>query len=138
MKVNVDRLDHLVLTVRSIRESCDFYTTVPGMREVTFGAGRKALAFGAQKINLHEQGNQIEPKAHRTEPGSPHPTRFMPKYQSPHAAPERTRSRGAAPAAAALEVSGDDCVVTPVSQRRDVAGKKRPKNYRAGCGHLTA
>lgn len=70
MKVNVDRLDHLVLTVRSIRESCDFYTTVLGMREVTFGAGRKALAFGAQKINLHEQGNEIEPKAHRTEPGS--------------------------------------------------------------------
>ncbi len=70
MKITVDRLDHLVLTVRSIREAADFYTTALGMQEVTFGAGRKALAFGVQKINLHEQGNEFEPKAHRPEPGS--------------------------------------------------------------------
>jgi catechol 2,3-dioxygenase-like lactoylglutathione lyase family enzyme len=40
------------------------------MRTVTFGAGRKALAFGTQKINLHRHGHEFEPKAERPTPGS--------------------------------------------------------------------
>ena len=68
--MQIDRLDHLVLTVRDIDASIDFYTRVLGMRAVTFGAGRKALAFGAQKINLHHAGGEFEPKAERPTPGS--------------------------------------------------------------------
>ena len=68
--MQIDRLDHLVLTVRDIDASIDFYTRVLGMRAVTFGAGRKALAFGAQKINLHQAGGELEPKAERPTPGS--------------------------------------------------------------------
>ena len=68
--MKIDRLDHLVLTVRDIAESCQFYTRVLGMTEVTFGAGRKALAFGGQKINLHQAGAEFEPKADRPTPGS--------------------------------------------------------------------
>jgi catechol 2,3-dioxygenase-like lactoylglutathione lyase family enzyme len=30
----------------------------------------KALAFGLQKINLHEAGHEVDPKAHRPTPGS--------------------------------------------------------------------
>ena len=41
-----------------------------GMSVVTFGAGRKALSFGQQKINLHEAGREFEPKAERPTPGS--------------------------------------------------------------------
>ncbi len=40
------------------------------MEVVTFGSGRKALQFGKQKINLHEQGREFEPKADRPTPGS--------------------------------------------------------------------
>jgi catechol 2,3-dioxygenase-like lactoylglutathione lyase family enzyme len=40
------------------------------MERVTFGAGRTALAFGAQKINLHRAGHEYEPKADRPLPGS--------------------------------------------------------------------
>jgi catechol 2,3-dioxygenase-like lactoylglutathione lyase family enzyme len=40
------------------------------MQVVTFGAGRKALAFGRQKFNLHEAGREFEPKADRPTPGS--------------------------------------------------------------------
>jgi catechol 2,3-dioxygenase-like lactoylglutathione lyase family enzyme len=40
------------------------------MQIVTFGEGRKALQFGAQKINLHEWGNEFEPKALQPTPGS--------------------------------------------------------------------
>ncbi len=68
--MHVDRLDHLVLTVRSIPATCDFYTRVLGMTEVTFGNGRKALQFGSQKINLHEAGKEFEPKAQHPTPGS--------------------------------------------------------------------
>lgn len=68
--MRIDRLDHLVLTVSDIGVSCDFYSRVLGMSVVTFGAGRKALAFGVQKINLHEVGKEFEPKAARPTPGS--------------------------------------------------------------------
>ena len=68
--MEIDRLDHLVLTVKDIAATCRFYCQVMGMQEVTFGQGRKALLFGRQKINLHQQGREFEPKAARPMPGS--------------------------------------------------------------------
>jgi catechol 2,3-dioxygenase-like lactoylglutathione lyase family enzyme len=68
--MKIDSVDHLVLTVKDIAATCDFYSKTLGMQVVTFGEGRKALAFGSQKINLHEQGNEFDPKAHRPTPGS--------------------------------------------------------------------
>jgi catechol 2,3-dioxygenase-like lactoylglutathione lyase family enzyme len=68
--MNVDRLNHLVLTVKDADATCVFYSTVLGMKVVTFGNGRKALAFGSQKINLHEKGKEFEPKANQPTPGS--------------------------------------------------------------------
>jgi catechol 2,3-dioxygenase-like lactoylglutathione lyase family enzyme len=68
--MNIDRLDHLVLTVRDVAATCDFYNKVLGMEVVTFGNGRKALQFGRQKINLHQHGREFEPKAASPVPGS--------------------------------------------------------------------
>jgi catechol 2,3-dioxygenase-like lactoylglutathione lyase family enzyme len=68
--VRIDRLDHLVLTVASIDESCDFYARVLGMQVSRFGEGRTALAFGRQKINLHEVGKEFVPRAARATAGS--------------------------------------------------------------------
>ena len=68
--LRVTHLDHLVLTVRDVEETVRFYTQVLGMERVTFGAGRTALRFGDQKINLHQAGQEFEPKAHRPTPGS--------------------------------------------------------------------
>jgi catechol 2,3-dioxygenase-like lactoylglutathione lyase family enzyme len=68
--MHVLAIDHLVLTVRSIAATCAFYENALGMKTVTFGAGRTALAFGSQKINLHEQGKEFEPKANQPTPGS--------------------------------------------------------------------
>lgn len=59
----IDRLDHLVLTCTDPGATVDFYTRVLGMRLETFGAGRQALRFGNQKINLHVRGHEFEPKA---------------------------------------------------------------------------
>jgi catechol 2,3-dioxygenase-like lactoylglutathione lyase family enzyme len=68
--MRIERLDHLVLTVRDVAATCDFYSKVLGMQVVSFGAGRTALAFGQQKFNLHEAGREFEPKADRPTPGS--------------------------------------------------------------------
>ncbi|MCF7220912.1 VOC family protein [Marilutibacter chinensis] len=57
------RLDHFVLTVRSIEATCAFYRDVLGMEVVVFGEGRHALRFGGQKINLHQAGNELRPHA---------------------------------------------------------------------------
>ena len=68
--MKIDALDHLVLTVADVGVTCAFYARVLGMEEIPFGEGRKALAFGAQKINLHAHGREYEPKALRPTPGS--------------------------------------------------------------------
>lgn len=66
----IDRLDHLVLTVRDLRATIEFYVRVLGMQEVTFGAARKALACGRQKLNLHVAGAEFKPHARTPLPGS--------------------------------------------------------------------
>ena len=67
----IDRLDHFVLTVRDIDLTCAFYAKALGMEVVTFGQGRRALSFGAQKINLHEASTGTSATvAGRPTPGS--------------------------------------------------------------------
>lgn len=66
----IDHLDHLVLTVKDIDVTCDFYADVLGMEVTTFAGSRIALKFGSQKINLHQVGHEFEPKAASPTPGS--------------------------------------------------------------------
>ena len=61
--MRIASLDHLVLTVADVDATIAFYVRVLGMETVTFGAGRKALAFGSQKINLHAAGREFAPHA---------------------------------------------------------------------------
>lgn len=71
----IDHLDHLVLTTAR-RDACiDFYTRVLGMQLEKFVGGtppveRLAFKYGNQKINLHVQGSEFEPKAHLPVPGA--------------------------------------------------------------------
>ncbi len=66
----IEHIDHIVLTTRDRERCIDFYTRVLGMRLEEFGAGRVAVRFGDQKINLHVAGKEFEPKADRPTPGS--------------------------------------------------------------------
>jgi catechol 2,3-dioxygenase-like lactoylglutathione lyase family enzyme len=68
--MQIDRLDHFVLTVRDIDVTIVFYQTDLGMEPVTFGAGRKALTYGQSKINLHYANAPIAPHASHPVPGS--------------------------------------------------------------------
>ena len=63
-------LDHLVLTVANIEITTNFYQRTLGMEKQTFANNRVALKFGNQKINLHQVGNEFEPKANTPTPGS--------------------------------------------------------------------
>ncbi|HSJ97057.1 MAG TPA: VOC family protein [Myxococcota bacterium] len=66
----IDRIDHIVLTVFDLERTIDFYSRVLGMEPVTFAGGRRGLAFGRQKLNLHQAGREFEPKALRPAPGA--------------------------------------------------------------------
>jgi catechol 2,3-dioxygenase-like lactoylglutathione lyase family enzyme len=68
--MQIDRIDHLVLTVADVDRTLSFYADVLGMEAVTFVEGRRALTFGEQKINLHQAGQEIDPKAAHPTPGS--------------------------------------------------------------------
>lgn len=70
MPISVDRIDHLVLTVFDIDRTLDFYRRVLGMEPITFAGGRRGLAFGRQKLNLHQAGREFDPKALKPTPGS--------------------------------------------------------------------
>ncbi|EHR5466197.1 VOC family protein [Vibrio parahaemolyticus] len=54
----IHHIDHIVLTVSDIEKSVDFYKRVLFMEEVTFANGRKAVAFGNQKINFQLLGQE--------------------------------------------------------------------------------
>ena len=66
----ITRIDHFVLTVRSLEATCAFYVRVLGMRRVDSPGRPTALLFGRQKINLHESGRGFEPKAARPTEGA--------------------------------------------------------------------
>ena len=68
--MEIDRIDHVVMTVQSVADTCAFYERVLGMRSVTFAGDRRAVAFGRQKINLHQAGREFEPKADLAAPGT--------------------------------------------------------------------
>ena len=68
--MQIERLDHFVLTVQDLQKTLAFYVDVLGMQAITFGQGRHALQYGQQKINLHIKGQEFEPKAQQVLCGS--------------------------------------------------------------------
>ena len=66
----IDRLDHLVITVRDVPATLEFYERVLGMRREAFGNGRVSLHFGRQKINVHPYPSPVEIVARDPRPGT--------------------------------------------------------------------
>ncbi len=54
----VHAIDHVVLTVRDVEASVEFYERILGVEALTFAGGRRALQIGAQKINLQPLGQE--------------------------------------------------------------------------------
>ena len=59
----IERIDHFVLTVRSLDATLDFYERVLGFTRELLPGLPAALKFGRQKINVHEIDRTFEPKA---------------------------------------------------------------------------
>jgi len=68
--MNVERIDHLVLTVKDIEETCRFYEDILGMEVEIFSARKRALKFGNQKLSLHQKPRGFENEAQSPRPGS--------------------------------------------------------------------
>lgn len=68
--INLQHLDHWVLTVADMETTIAFYEQILGMKKEVFGDNRVALKFANQKINLHPFGGEFEPKAQQPTPGS--------------------------------------------------------------------
>ena len=69
--IALTRIDHLVLTVRSIPATCAFYSTHFNLVPSTFGPQQRTqLSFGPHKFNLHQLGSEFDPKAIHPTPGS--------------------------------------------------------------------
>ena len=63
-------IDHFVLTVASLEATCAFYQRVLDFERIDTPGRPTALAFGSQKINVHEIRRTFEPKAKAPTPGS--------------------------------------------------------------------
>lgn len=70
--LGIDRIDHLVLTCTDPEATAAWYVRVLGFSRAEFGEAprRVALAFGRQKINLHQAGREFSPHARIALPGS--------------------------------------------------------------------
>jgi catechol 2,3-dioxygenase-like lactoylglutathione lyase family enzyme len=68
--VKVQALDHLVLTVKDMDRTCQFYEKILGMVRREYLPGRFALHFGRQKLNLHPADKIPDQNVRHATPGS--------------------------------------------------------------------
>ena len=74
--MKLEKIDHVVITVKDLNTTIDFYTNVLGMKLEKFFTSshdhqiRYAISFGSQKINIHEQKKPIKPNALNPTSGS--------------------------------------------------------------------
>ena len=66
----ISHIDHLVLTVASLEETCSFYERVLGFKRTDTPGKPTGLHFGSCKINVHQTDHTFDPKAHNPTPGS--------------------------------------------------------------------
>ena len=74
--MKLEKIDHLVITVKDLNKTIDFYTNILGMKLEEFYSSlnndqiRYAVSFGSQKINIHEEKKPIKPNALNPSSGS--------------------------------------------------------------------
>ena len=67
--MKLEKIDHVVITVKDLDKTIDFYTNILRMRLEKFSSSlsnnqiRYAVSFGSQKINIHEEKKPLKPNA---------------------------------------------------------------------------
>ena len=93
----IDRLDHLVLTVRDMARTRDFYVRGLGMREEVFGGGRVELLLPQHGIVERRQGLGYSRRQIQRDGRRLYPVAFADEQLVLHhraQAPERVRHGG--------------------------------------------
>lgn len=70
MTLELDRVDHIVLSCVDPERSIAWYQKVLGMKAETYGDGRTALKFGQQKLNVRRTGTPTWKTSDVDTPGS--------------------------------------------------------------------
>ena len=74
--MKLEQIDHVVITVKDLNKTIDFYTNILGMKleknltSLDNNQIRYAVSFGSQKINIHEEKKPIKPNALNSSSGS--------------------------------------------------------------------
>ena len=74
--MKLEKIDHVVITVKDLNKTIDFYKNILGMKLEKFSSSlnnnqiRFAMRFGSQKINIYEEKQLIEPNAYNPSSGS--------------------------------------------------------------------
>ena len=74
--MKLEKIDHVVITVKDLNKTIGFYTNILGMKLEEFSSSldnnqiRYAVSFGSQKINIHEEKKPIKPNALNPSSGS--------------------------------------------------------------------
>ena len=74
--MKLEKIDHVVITVKNLNKTIDFYTNILGMKLEEFSSSldndqiRYAVSFGSQKINIHQEEKPIKPNALNPSSGS--------------------------------------------------------------------
>ena len=74
--MKLEKIDHVVITVKNLNKTIDFYTNTLGMKLEKFSSSfdnnqiRYAVSFGSQKINIHEEKKPFKPNAFNPSSGS--------------------------------------------------------------------
>ncbi len=74
--MKLENIDHVVITVKDLNKTIDFYTNILGMKLEKFLSSldnnqiRYAASFGSQKINFHEEKKPFKPNALNPSSGS--------------------------------------------------------------------
>ena len=74
--MKLEKIDHVVITVKNLNKTIDFYTNILGMKLEKFSSSLKnnqiryAVSFGSQKINIHEEKKPLKPNALNPSSGS--------------------------------------------------------------------
>ena len=74
--MKLEKIDHVVITVKNLNKTIDFYTNILGMKLEKFSSSsnnnqiRYAVSFGSQKINIHEEKKPLKPNALNPSSGS--------------------------------------------------------------------
>ena len=74
--MKLEKIDHVVITVKDLDKTINFYTNILGMKLQKFSSSsnnnqiRYAVSFGSQKINIHEEKKPLKPNALKPSSGS--------------------------------------------------------------------